>query len=191
MLVEVLTDPEIEQLITQNVGLAYKAANTYARQYGADQDDAEQTAMTGLVKAAMAFDPDRGVKFSSVAYRYIDTELKHMVAPQVVAHKHSKKGWRLGRVDLDAPFGDEEEDAVHDIVGALDPSHQEVVDKDTYALMNQEIEKLDPRAQSIVKLWSQGMTYRDIAKQLGISHMYVGNLLKQSLEKLRSVLQSA
>lgn len=191
ILVEALTDPEVEALINKNLKLAYWYANRYANQWNLDPDDAAQEAIQALVKAAMSFDPEKKKDFAPLASRYIENALRHMASPQVVAYKAGKKGRRLGRVDLDAPFGEEGEDVAHDIVGSEDPEHQAVIDKDTYDLMRSEIEKLSDREQKIIELWSKGQNYRDIAKVMGISHMHVGNLLKKALDRLRSVMQSA
>lgn len=47
--------------------LARKASRMLIRWFGMDADDAEQTAMIGLLEAARRFEPDRGFQFSTYA----------------------------------------------------------------------------------------------------------------------------
>jgi RNA polymerase sigma-B factor len=63
------------RLIELHVGLAVHIARRYGRSDIAD-DDLQQVAMLGLVKAVDRFDPERGVPFSAFAGATIEGELK-------------------------------------------------------------------------------------------------------------------
>lgn len=62
-------------LVTDNRGLALAFARRY-RNRGVPDDDLDQVAMEGLVRAVDGFDPDRGLKFSTYAARKIEGQLK-------------------------------------------------------------------------------------------------------------------
>jgi len=68
--------PNRDELVTENLGLAYHLARRFANR-GEAHDDLVQAASLALVHAAARFDPDRGVAFSTFATRTIVGELKH------------------------------------------------------------------------------------------------------------------
>jgi hypothetical protein len=61
-----------EQLVTENLKLAFSRANRYAARTRMPLDDLEAAAYVGLVRGARAFDPARGWTFSTCAVRFID-----------------------------------------------------------------------------------------------------------------------
>jgi len=61
-----------EQLVLDNLGLA----KTVAQRIGRRDDDVEQVAMMGLLKAAKRYDDGRGVSFSTYAWKTIEGEIK-------------------------------------------------------------------------------------------------------------------
>src|SRR5690348_6116008 len=63
-----------EWLVQHHMALALHLARKY-RPHG-DQDDVEQVAALGLLKAIERFDPDRGVAFTSFAVPTIMGEIK-------------------------------------------------------------------------------------------------------------------
>ena len=69
---------EIEKnLIIENKNLIYKIANMYRSQ--TDIEDLFQAGCIGLVKAYRKFDPNKNVKFTSYAYKYILGEISNIV----------------------------------------------------------------------------------------------------------------
>lgn len=61
-----------EQLVTDNLKLAFSRANRYAAKTRMPLDDLEAAAYIGLVNGARRFDPARGWTFSTCAVRFID-----------------------------------------------------------------------------------------------------------------------
>lgn len=55
------------KFVVFHMPLARKASRMLVRWFGMDIDDAEQTAMIGLLEAARRFDPDKGFQFSTYA----------------------------------------------------------------------------------------------------------------------------
>src|SRR6478672_1202647 len=54
------------QIVEAHTGLAYRLAQRFSNR-GEPVDDLLQVALLGLVKAVQAFDPDRGLRFSTYA----------------------------------------------------------------------------------------------------------------------------
>lgn len=61
-----------EQLVADNLKLAFSRANRYASRTRMPLDDLEAAAYVGLVNGARRFDPARGWAFSTCAVRFID-----------------------------------------------------------------------------------------------------------------------
>ena len=64
-------------LAEENLGLVHLCANRF-RNRGIEYDDLYGAGCIGLVKAAKAFDSDRGVKFSTYAVPVILGEIKRL-----------------------------------------------------------------------------------------------------------------
>ena len=68
----------LHRLITAYMRLAISMASKFKR-YGAPMNDLIQEASVGLMKAADKFDPDRGVRFSTYAVRWIKASIQDYV----------------------------------------------------------------------------------------------------------------
>lgn len=176
------SDPQ-EDLVNSHIGLAKSMAYKFASMYRLDPDDAEQTAMVGLVKAARDFDVGRGKPFKSAAAMYIKNELRHLARWP----KHKTQG-DLTRVGIDDPFGEEDDATGHDVIGAADPSLSGVEMRDIHAVVQQEIAKLPKDRRELLLRWLSGESYRDIAQDYGKSFVYVGKLIQQEVTALRAKL---
>ena len=67
---------------SQHLRLAYKTANRFrrwARRARVPMDEIEAEAMLGLVKAAVAYDPESGVRFSTFATVTVSGHLKNLL----------------------------------------------------------------------------------------------------------------
>ncbi len=102
-----------------HIPLARHSSRILIRWFGMDADDAEQTAMIGLLEAARRFDPDRGYQFSTYAgfwlrqicQRYgLDWGLSIRVPPHLfwpcyrLTFTHASLIATYGERDVDAPF---------------------------------------------------------------------------------------
>ena len=68
-------DPERDNLIQSHLGLVVVIAKRYADR-GAALSDLIAEGNAGLVRAAARFDPDRGIRFSSYAYPWIEHAIR-------------------------------------------------------------------------------------------------------------------
>lgn len=65
------TPGALESFVEFHIPLARRSSRMLTRWFGMDPEDAEQTAMIGLLEAARRFDPDRGFQFSTYAGYWI------------------------------------------------------------------------------------------------------------------------
>ena len=57
---------------------------------------------------------------------------------------------------------------------------------EVFRSVEEELEKLTPRAQDVIrKIYLEGMKYKDVADELGISVATVNSILVRALKKLR------
>ena len=68
---------EVDALAENNLGLVHMCANKF-RSKGIEYDDLYSAGCVGLLKASKAFDPERGVKFSTYAVPVILGEIKRL-----------------------------------------------------------------------------------------------------------------
>lgn len=72
-----MKNDEINSLAENNLGLVHLCANRF-RNKGIEYDDLYGAGCMGLIKASRAFDPERGVKFSTYAVPVILGEIKRL-----------------------------------------------------------------------------------------------------------------
>lgn len=68
---------EQDRLVTENLGLVHACARRYVGR-GVEYDDLFQSGCEGLVKAAMGFDSERGLRFSTYAVPVILGEIRRL-----------------------------------------------------------------------------------------------------------------
>ena len=68
-----------DKLVTENLGLVHLCANRF-RGRGVEYEELYSSGCVGLVKAAGAFDEERGVKFSTYAVPVILGEIKRVLS---------------------------------------------------------------------------------------------------------------
>jgi RNA polymerase sigma factor (sigma-70 family) len=74
---------DIDKMVNDNINIARKFAYDYAKKTPIDYDDLFQTASIGLFIAARDFDPERGFKFSTYAYRIVSNEIISFIKKQM------------------------------------------------------------------------------------------------------------
>jgi RNA polymerase sigma-70 factor, ECF subfamily len=69
-------------------------------------------------------------------------------------------------------------------------SYEHVIYKnETTTAINNAISKLKPREKSLIILYSEGLSYKDIAFATGIKFTSIGKMLSRTLEKLKNELK--
>ena len=126
--------------------------------------DLSGTAYLGLLRAATAFDPRRGIPFRKYAGRVVYAEC-----------------WRAalhGRVVQDA-------DACEDAVCQRPSQHEEVERAETSARVTRLLARLPRRHRAVVCLYYNGWTMTDIGRRFGVGRSWVSQLHKEALRMLR------
>ncbi len=190
----ILRGQRTARLFRENQGLARWMARKFLGT-GLEYDDLLQCALLGLHQAAGKFDPERGAKFSTVAYWYMRSEIGKEVATtrslvRVPAHRPAKDGPRA--ISLETPIAEDLP------LGSLLPSDGEdapEVGADR-ALTRERVEEalrtcLPERDRFVVehRFGINGARYPhtldEIASRLSISRARVGQIEARALERLR------
>lgn len=98
----------IDQLVEDNLNLIDVVLSKYHsnKYFAMDREDMYQIGSVGLVKAAQAFNKDRGSSFFSIAYRYISTEINNHLAKNNAGRRGGGKRYLF----MDAPVPGAEDD---------------------------------------------------------------------------------
>lgn len=179
----------MDALLAAYKGLARsKAQKTYLP--GADQEDLIQEAMIGLFKAVNQFDPDREVPFRAFAGHCIDMQLIDAIrGAGRLKHKLLNDSLSL---DKNLTEMDDANDLA--LVDTLEAS--QLVWPDEVLANREQIKEifnfidreLSPREQSVLLASMTGLSYREIADNLGISFKSVDGALQRARKKLQNFI---
>jgi RNA polymerase sigma-B factor len=173
--------------------LARHIAGRYARR-GEPQEDIEQAAMVGLVKAINRFDPEVGQRFVAYAAPTMTGEVKRHFRDRTWTMRMPRQLQELRLVlrNVRQDFLREHGRAptVPEVAELLGVSEEEAIELvvDRHALRPM-IEKLPERQRTILLYRFFGnKTQTEIAELMDISQMHVSRLISRSLADLRTVL---
>lgn len=160
---------EMDQFLKENKKLMFSIQNKFlsGRQVKSqDLDDFESLGMFALFKAAQNFDLSKGFKFSTVAYKYIMTELQMYYHRRV--HKHNfQTRYHLA---IDAL----EVEMIEGRVDTLDRHHY-----------NTDGLGLNERQQAIYDAYLENPSFTEVAKQFGISKQCICDSVQRTQAKMR------
>jgi RNA polymerase sporulation-specific sigma factor len=199
-------------LAEENLGLVHLCANRF-RGRGIEYDDLYGAGCVGLVKAAKAFDCDRGVKFSTYAVPVILGEIKRLfrdggtvkVSRSVkelslkitsLRENFTVKEGREPTVSELAELSGEDCEAVIEALNAddsggqldlpVDPPDGEIIDR---LSLRQVIGVLSPKDRQLIYLrYFQNKTQVETARQLGMTQVQVSRREKKILGQMREEL---
>ena len=186
-----MTD-EARKQTEKNVPLAYYIAGIYLG-LGIDHDEIISCALFGLTKAAAAFDPTRGAKFTTFATRCIHNEIRMFLRkwkPQLaneislfsVVHRDNNNGDDLLLEDV---IGD----SSTDFDAALILEEQRVA-------LSEALNRLSKRERMVIAM-SYGldgvreMKQAEIGDAFGVSQSYISRIRKHATYRLKKVMQTA
>lgn len=166
-------------LAAENINLVYYVYNHTFKSPRPDEDELIGEGMIGLVKAAKAYDPQTGNKFSTLAYRTIRREMLKVLQVQNYPKRRgvtvslqkplTEKGWTL-------------EDALPEENDAMEQVEAKV-------LVRKMLESLPERHRNVL-MWYYGidcepMTMERIGERLGVSQQRATMIRKEAEEMLR------
>ncbi|WP_102412460.1 sigma-70 family RNA polymerase sigma factor [Beduinella massiliensis] len=199
-----MSDEERERLILDNTKLVwYVVRRLYGHSPAEKQEELYHYGLEGLVKAARDFDPERGVKFGTMAYPYIRNALGHgarrefgsVYLPVYKRQAYSALLYGDGIPAEIAPDEARTMQALGEGLLSLDTEYM----ADRLGGEDQELERAEQRADVerllgqlksreryvIVHRLAYGEKLRQVAEALGLSRERVRQIEKRAMEKLR------
>lgn len=165
-----------EKLILDNMGIAYDIAWKYKKKFYdlISMDDLQSLAFLGLTKAAKTFNNNLGINFSTYAYRCITNEI-------LIYYRQNAR--HFNNISLSAP--NDKDSTLEELIA----SDYDIIDELNLKLdiefLYQEIDKLKPRYQTVLKYKLKGYTFNTIADILGVSQPQVSTDYNKALNILR------
>ena len=175
----------LEQLLTRYKGLVDGKARAFFLA-GAESDDVVQEGMVGLIKAVRDFSPTRLCSFRSFAELCITRQIISAVKA-ARRQKHLALNWS---VSLDAPPGEDGDAAVSGLGEACLVADEAGPDRVMLArAVLRAMDAVIARELSSMELRAllghvSGLTYRQVARQLGCSVKQVDNALQRAKKKI-------
>lgn len=168
-------DANKNRLIEGNMRLALFIAKRFAGKI--DDEELVCISMVGLVKAANAFNPDKGVKFDTFASRVIQNEILYALRKQ-------KKTYQDVSMQSPVTMKEDQECELGDMIP--DKRAERNMENVENAYLIENISKcLTGRECRVVNAWINGMKQIQIAHELGISQTRVSKIQNESFRKMR------
>ena len=159
-----------EDLVLNNMKLAYSTA-WKMRDTGIEMDDLQSLALLGLVKAAKAFDEERGYKFPTLAITVMRNEILQEVRRQ-------RK--QRNQVSLNSPFADG-----LCLADVLEDKQNVFAEAEVQAL----IEELEDNEKKAVRMiLFQDMKQTEAAEVIGVSQCMISRYYRSGIQKLRQCI---
>lgn len=177
------------ELIRRYRGLIRSKARSYFL-IGADRDDIVQEGLIGLFKAIRDYDPTRQASFHSFAELCVTRQIITAVK-SATRRKHSPLN---GYVSLSRPASMEEEGErlLSDILAAkevCDPAEIIVGAWETEFIRNGMVEALSDFETRVLRLYTGGKSYQEIADALGRHTKAVDNALQRIKRKMETQIK--
>ena len=174
--------PEQSKLMTDNMGLAHMLENKMVNARGWDRDEARQESALALAKAAKAYDPERGFKFSTFAVKVMNNHMK-----DIGLKSNKDKARMFTTLDI---TGSEDQDSTtlkDQIEGGISDSQP---DSDGLATFRRLVtENIPDKIRSMMEEYGNGSNYDEIGKRRGISRQAAQQAIDKGTRKLVARLQ--
>ena len=141
--------------------------------------------LMGLIKAAMVYDPNRGVKFTTLAI----TCIKNKILTDIRSNK--KKIDNIA-YSMDEPALPDEDITLSEIVADDFDLEEHIIRKEEIKVLREAIKKLEPEERALIDLYfslDKHVTQTDIAKSLNTTQTSVCRKIKKILKKLRKLMK--
>lgn len=151
---------------------------------GGDTDDLIQEGMIGLFKAIRDFKMDKDASF----YHFADLCITRQIYHAVEASQRKKHLPLNTYVSLNAQMGQEGEETFLDALESFEYSSPEqllIEREDARAIQKKLKDDLSRFERQVVQLYLQGLSYRQIAEQLGKEPKAIDNALQRIRGKIK------
>lgn len=191
-----------DAILKSNMRLVLKIAQEYAGK-GVEMEDLVSLGNCGLLYAIDKYDLEKRGKFSVYASLWIRNYMrrkglgkKHITSSGEWGFSNSRgRKYKLERLSLDQPAGDDEEDrTIGELIADETKSAAErVADNDAVKLMMSLVERIlneNERKVITARYLDQDADRRvnSLAEELGLTHQRISQLEKSALAKLREAM---
>jgi RNA polymerase sigma factor (sigma-70 family) len=178
------------ELIEEYLFLAELIALDYANIPGCQLDEAKSEAKMGLVRAADAFEPNKG-EFTPFASRVIRNALNSLYAKQLRMLKIFPKSLDepILRTNPELDSFSSESGDLQSISAGRDDVRKEIRKNEASAIMESIMNLLTPRERMAVEALRIGKNYPEIGETMGITKQAAHKSVRSGLDKLRAGLQ--
>ncbi len=180
-------ESEVRRLVNDNRTLVEWSVNRYLDRHvvsGADREDLVSWGLLGLLSAARAFDPGRGLRFSTLAALSIERSIM-----RGAMRASSQKGNALS---LDEALSESSSDGETRWIETLrdDRAEREMVRTEDLAQLRRAMSGLRPEQQRLIQAhFFQGHSLADLARNWGTTRQAVAGQLRRALKSLRRTLE--
>lgn len=195
MSAETLQDPNVNDMLNENMPIARQIASRLKRRYTwVSMEDLYSYSLLGLTQSANAYDPTRGVPFPNFAsQKGMFWAIDQMRKDGVLRRRSSASMPRVLPFSEAAGVTDSEESWTPDVQDRhAEEDYKQLEARDLCTAMLRQLRKQD--RQLLIMYYSQHMTFREIAKVFRISESSVclrHKALIQRLRRLATVMRVA
>ena len=177
------------ELVRRYRGLIRSKARSYFL-VGADRDDIIQEGMIGLFKAIRDYDPTRQASFHSFAELCVTRQIITAVK-SATRRKHSPLNGYIS-LSRSTSMEDDGERLLSDILAAkeiCDPAQIVISAWETNFIRSGMADALSPFESQVLRLYTNGRSYQDIASSLGRHTKAVDNALQRVKRKMETQIR--
>lgn len=175
---------EQQEMVIRNEPLIYYIVNKMGVSYN-EFEDVVSVGKIGLVKAALSFNPQKGIKFSTYASRCINNE--------ILLYFRQEKKHSAVVISLESPIKrdtDGNELALADVISDSNDFREQIEAEVTFInAINFILNALSPIETTVTLYGISGIKQKEIAKKLNISQSYVSRIERDSHVKVREFLK--
>ena len=163
------------ELVEDNIKLAYKLANSYYKKFGGyiELEELQSICFLGLTKAAKSFDVERKNAFSTFAYKAMENEI-------LTYYKVNKKHQYIS---INQQIG--EDICLEDTLQSDEDLENNIEKKLQIQQLYKFIDELEDVERKIVLGYLQGLTTKQISEQLTIGVKQINFKYRKAINKLR------
>jgi len=181
-------ESEVQRLVTENRMLVEWTVNRYLSRHvvtGAERDDLVSWGLLGLLSAARAFDPGRGLRFSTLATLAIE---RSIMRGAMQAESRHGRTLSLDEALADKGSGEGETRWVEMIRD--EHAEREMDRTEEHAVLRHGLSRLRPEQQHLIQAhFFHGYSLADLARQWGTTRQAVAGQLRRALKSLRRSLE--
>lgn len=165
-----------EDLVLNNLNLAYKVAYKYSIKFGnlVELEELQSLCFIGLTKAAKNFNKELNYEFSTFAWKVMQNEIYSYI---------SKNKDTFKNISISKEIGEDSE--LQDVIPDDFNLEESVTDSVYVSYLHELIKELSEKEQDIINNCLCGLTTYQIADKLDMSQATVHKIYKKALNKLR------